>query len=356
MLLDVFGGLGDKNTHRGFNRATQAIRQTGSASKPLAVLLPALDQKAITSITILDDTLTTFNDGTEEGYSPINYNNYLGNITVRRAVESSQNIPFVRIMDVITPATSLSYLKEMGITTLTDVDNNINLSLGGLDKGISPLEMAGAYTTISNDGKYIEPTFYTKIENKDNKTVLKTKQESKQVISNQISYILKNLLTQPVTGKNGTATYCAIENIDVAAKTGTTNENFDRWLCGFTNYYTAVTWYGFDLSETIEFNNQNPAGLIWAAVMKNIHSNLKSSKFEKANGILELEICTDSNKPATLNCKNTYLEYFIKDTIPDLCDKHPGDAKEITEIKNSSKNAISKFIEEKTSEIIKSFN
>lgn len=200
-VIGCVGGLGEKNSHRGFNRATQATRQTGSASKPLAVLLPALDSKTITAITILDDTLTTFDDGTEEGYTPINYNNYLGNITVRRAVESSQNIPFVRIMEVITPSTSISYLKKLGITTLTEIDNNINLALGGLDKGISPLEMAGAYATIANNGTYIEPTFYTKIENKNSKTILRTNQESRTVFSDQVAYILKNLLTEPVTRK-----------------------------------------------------------------------------------------------------------------------------------------------------------
>lgn len=200
-VLGCVGGLGEKNISRGFNRATQAIRQTGSASKPLAVLLPALDTKIITPITILDDSLTTFNDGTDEGYTPINYNNYLGNITVRRAVESSQNIPFVRIMEILTPSVSISYLKKLGITTLTEKDNNINLALGGLDKGISPLEMAGAYGTIANDGTYIEPTFYIKILDNNNKTIIKKEQKSEKVFSAQVSYILKNLLMQPVKRK-----------------------------------------------------------------------------------------------------------------------------------------------------------
>ena len=84
---------------------------------------------------------------------------------------------------MITPATSISYLRKMGITTLTDIDDNINLALGGLDKGISPLEMAGAYTTLSNDGKYIEPTFYTKVEDSNYKTVLKTSQKKNKIIS-----------------------------------------------------------------------------------------------------------------------------------------------------------------------------
>ena len=319
-VVGCVGGLGEKNTHRGFNRAVQAVRQTGSASKPLVVLAPAIDKRLVTGATKIVDELTTFDDGTEEGYSPINYNNYLGEITLRRATESSQNIPFVKIMEEVTPEVGISYMKEMGITTLTKVDNNINLSLGGLDKGISPLEMAGAYSTIANKGKYVEPTFYTKIVNSANKVVLKSFQSKRKVFSEQVSFILTNLLTQPVKGTNGTATYCNIYNMDVAAKTGTTNENYDRWLCGFTPYYTAVSWYGFDISETINYNHQNPAGLIWASVMKQIHSSLSPAKFEvPSRGIEKVTICEDTGLYATDNCKKTYHEYFLKGTVPEVC-------------------------------------
>ena len=69
-------------------------------------------------------------------------------------------------------------------------------------------------------------------------------QERTQVIDKTTAYVLKSLLTQPVLGTKGTATYCKIEGIDVAAKTGTTDSDFDRWLCGFTPYYTAATWFG----------------------------------------------------------------------------------------------------------------
>ncbi len=144
----------------------------------------------------------------------------------------------------------------MGITTLTEKDETLSLSLGGLDKGISPLEMAGAYATIANDGVYIEPTFYSSITNSTGEVVIKAKPKKKRVISEQVSYILKEILIQPVKGSNGTARYCAIPGIDVAAKTGTTDDNFDRWLCGFTPYYTAVTWFGYDQNETIFFNKQ----------------------------------------------------------------------------------------------------
>ena len=319
-VVACVGGLGEKDTARGLNRATQSTRQTGSSIKPLAVLAPGIDKKKFTAATIYADVETTF----EGNYSPENYNGYLGQITVRRAVESSQNIPFVEMMQEITPKTAVSYLKKMGISSLTEKDESLSLALGGLDKGITPLEMAVAYATIANDGVYIEPTFYTEIVNQSGKTIVKASPKSHRVFSKQVAYILKEILTQPVTGTNGTATYCAISGMEVAAKTGTTDENYDRWLCGFTPYYTAATWFGYDQNETIYFNKQNPAGIIWANVMRNIHSDLANATFEKTSWIQTATICADSGKIANSGCTNTYEEYFLWGTKPDNCTEHSG--------------------------------
>ena len=320
-VVGCIGGLGKKTTVRGLNRATQSIRQTGSAIKPIAVLAPGIDKKVFTGATIFADEQKTFADN----YSPENYSKYLGNVTVRRALESSQNIPFVEMMEEIEPKTSMSYLEKMGITTLSKEDENLALALGGLDKGISPLEMAGAYATIANDGVYIEPTFYSKIVNKEGKTILEAKQQKRRVFSKEVAYILKELLTQPVTGSYGTATYCAISGIDVAAKTGTTDENYDRWLCGFTPYYTGVTWYGYDQNETINYNGKkNPAGILWANIMSKVHSNLKNARFEKPSKITSCIICSESGEIANSGCPNTYREYFLLGTTPGKCTEHSG--------------------------------
>ena len=320
-VLSCVGALGKKDIARPFNRATQSTRQTGSSIKPLAVLAPAIDKKIITASSIYDDTEKDF----ENGYHPVDYNKALGEITVRRAVESSQNIPFVEIMEELTPKTSIKYLEKMGITTLTENDEGLPLALGGLDKGISPLQMAGAYSTIANDGIYIEPTFYTRIDRKNGDKILESKQEKRRVFSKEVAYILKSLLTEPVLGENGTATYCEISGVDVAAKTGTTDENYDRWLCGFTPYYTAVTWYGFDQNESIDFNGRNPAGLIWANVMSRIHAGLQKASFEKPSGVLAITICSETGKVANTGCPDTYTEYFLWFTTPDDCDKHKGE-------------------------------
>ena len=329
-VLACVGGLGEKEYFRGLNRATQSQRQTGSAIKPLAVLVPGIDRKIFTASTIYDDSKKTF----ENDYSPGNNDGgYLGEITVRRALESSQNIPFVEMMEDITPSRAISYLENIGITSLTEEDESLGLALGGLQVGITPLEMAVAYSTIANDGEYIEPIFYTSITNSEGKVVLEPEQETRNVFSLQVAYIVKELLTQPVEGTYGTATYCDIPGIEVAAKTGTTDENYDKWLCGFTPYYTAVTWFGFDQNETISYNNQNPAGIIWANVMKRVHNGLQNISFVKPGSIDTEIVCAETGMLARTGCNNTYEEYFLRGTAPELCSEHSG-----SKVSNNSSN------------------
>lgn len=327
-VVGCVGGLGKKTTSRGLNRATQSIRQTGSCIKPIAVLVPGIAKKEFTGSTIFADEQTIFADG----YKPENYSKYLGNITVRRALESSQNIPFVEMMEKVGPKTSMKYLEKMGITTLSKKDENLALALGGLDRGISPLQMAGAYATIANDGVYIEPTFYTKAETSGHKTIVEVKQKKKRVFSKEVAYIVKELLTEPVKGNYGTATYCSISGMDVAAKTGTTDDNYDRWLCGFTSYYTGVTWYGYDKNESINYNGKkNPAGILWANIMSRIHSGLQSAKFNKPSGVIKITVCSETGRKANTGCPDTYSEYFLIGTTPTACNKHSG-----SELKDSN--------------------
>ena len=254
------------------------------------------------------------------------------------------------IMDKIKPKNSIKYLEKMGITTLTKEDETLVLALGGLQKGISPLEMAGAYSTIANDGEYIEPTFYSHIDNKAGKTIVKTKQEKKRVISKESAYILKEILKQPVEGTYGTATYCKISGVDVAAKTGTTDNDFDRWLCGFTPYYTAVTWYGYDESETIHYNNRNPAGLLWANVMSRIHAGLNSASFSKPNSVQTANICAKTGKKATTGCPETYTEYFLWGTVPGLCNEHSGSELK-TDTNSNTQNKTHEVVQDITEDI-----
>ena len=317
-VVGCVGGLGEKTTSRGLNRATQSLRQTGSAIKPLADLLPALEEGIITASTLYNDCETEF----EGEYTPTDEDEYNGIISVRSAITTSQNIPFVKIMAELTPSVSKSYLKQLGITSLDDTnDSGLSLAIGGLYNGISVLEMTAAYAAIENDGVYRTPLFYTKVTDSAGNIVLEPEQETVQVCSAQNAYIIKDMLKDVVESSSGTATYCAISGIDVAAKTGTTNNHYDRWMCGFTNYYTAATWYGFDVQEYVTSNWRSPAGQIYSTVMAALHEDKEDSEFEEPDGIVSVKVCKNTGLKATSSCSSTYTEIFAEGAEPDECDE-----------------------------------
>lgn len=318
MFLQLQVGFDEKTTAFGFNRATDAMKQTGSSMKPLAVLAPAIDRGIITAATIFDDNITTFNNGT---YEPHDFNdNYRGLIPVREAIAHSQNVPMVKTMCLLTPEESIKFLKSAGITSIDEEkDNVLPLALGGLTWGVTPLQMAGAYAAIANDGKYREPTFYTKVVASDGNVVLEADLSERQIMSPEAAYVVKEVLTETV--KSGTSKTCAIEGMDVATKTGTTNDEYDRWLCGFTPYYTATVWYGHDNNATVRGWPLNPASQIWTSVMTKLHEGLEPKTFyeTKPERVVEAVVCKKSGFLATSSCKYSgcaYTEYFVSGTEP----------------------------------------
>ena len=325
-VVAVGGSLGEQKT-TGWNRGTQLTRQTGSSMKPLADIVPGLQERVITAATIYDDAITDFGGG----YKPKDYNNPKGYINIRSCIRTSQNIPMVKVMMELTPKKSIEYLKKMGITTLDDTkDANPALSIGGLSKGISPLEMAGAYASIANDGVYTAPIFFTKVVDSSGNTVLTANQEKTRVISEQNAYLTRSIVSEP-TKSGGTATYCAIPGMETCAKTGSTDDYVDRWLCGFTPYYTAACWFGYDNDQeplkvgktTYSVDGRNPAGQLWSSIMKDIHKGLANKNFNKpSTGLVQKTICKDTGGVATSSCTNTYTETFTTDNVPENCQGH----------------------------------
>ncbi len=320
-VVGTVGGLGEKTDSRGLNRATQSVRQTGSSIKPIAVIAPGLQEKVITAATAYMDQETDFGGK----YIPKNQNGKYSNesVNIRYFIAKSLNVPAVKIMRELSPSKSIEYLNKMGLSHINaDEDADLSLALGGTTNGATPLEMAGAYASIANDGVYITPTFYTKVVDSSGNTVLTPKQEQTRVISEQNAYIVKSILQETVKSSVGTATYCAISGMDVAAKTGTTDDDYDRWLCGFTPYYAAACWYGYDQPETVVYSGNNPAGVIWDSVMTAIHKDLENATFTRPSGIVEETVCRTTGCLATTGCTNTYTEIFTQDNLPEQCEGH----------------------------------
>ena len=318
-VIGCMGGLGTDVDATGYNRAIQAVRQTGSAIKPLANVIPGLEEGVITAATVYDDRRADFGGG----YAPRNVANYRGLTTVRKSIEVSSNVVNMKILSNVGPSTAIKYLQDMGLSNINpDLDNNLALALGGMSQGATPLEMAAAYEAIANGGEYTEPTFYTKVEDSNGNVILESKQEKRRVMEETTAYITADILKDVVTGSSGTAYMCKISGMDVAAKTGTTDSKKDKWLCGFTPYYSAATWVGYDKKEEIREGNANAAQQIWARIMKDIHSDLKDAKFVKPSGITTATVCLQSGKLATKSCTQKYTEIFKAGTVPKYCEGH----------------------------------
>jgi penicillin-binding protein 1A len=142
------------------------------------------------------------------------------------------------------------------------------------------------------------------------------------MMSAENAYVLKEILTEPVTGNGGTATTCWIKGMEVGAKTGSTEGYKDRWLCGITPYYAAATWFGFDYSEKPSGISGNGAAKLWGEIMRSVHSSLQSQSFTKPSGVVTAKICLDSGCVATESCTRTETEYFVKGTVPGACEGH----------------------------------
>ena len=323
-------GFGEKTTSEGFNRMVKATHSPGSAIKPLAVIGPSLEEGLITAASVEDDTPTTFGD-----YSPRNDSSgYYGLMNVRYILRVSRNIPEVKFMKRLTVAKSLEYLANFGLDTTNEQQDGLSLALGGMSVGPTVLEMAGAYATIANYGEYIEPTFYIRITDIDGNEVIGEHQEKRRVLSEQNAWILQTLLQEPtgtgLTGSSGaTGTGARVKGQDTAGKTGTTNDTKAVWFCGFTPYYAAAVWMGYDIeTDGRAASGSGMAARLWGAVMNTVHKDLDSAEFERPDGIKTATVCSKSGLLATDLCREAegtqvYTEYFAEGTVPtEKCDTH----------------------------------
>ena len=283
----IIGGLGEKTASRGLNRATQSRLQPGSSIKPLSVYAPSLEEDLINQTTkVLDDEITIGD------WSPKNsYSGYKGTMTVKRAVQISANTPAVRVLQKLTVQKSYKYLEDVfGITSLSPDDKNLSpLALGGLTKGITPEEMAAAYAVFANGGMYMEPHYYTKVVDNSGNVLLEKDIKGKRVLRDSTAYIMTNILKDVVNTSSGTGKLAKLNNMPTYGKTGTTNENRDKWFVGYTPYYVGAVWYGFDQPDSINKYGvrYNISAKIWGEVMEDIHEDLKKKDFEAPDSVVK---------------------------------------------------------------------
>jgi penicillin-binding protein 1A len=300
---------------RPFNRATQAERQPGSAIKPIVVYSPALE-KGYTEALVQDDAPAVF--GTKTFYN--DDDTYRGPITMRTALEYSINTYAVKLLNLIGIDYGYDFATKFGITSLDpNKDKNLSLALGGITNGISPLEMAGAYAAIANQGIYIKPYCVRKIVDSNGGLLYEAKPQQQVAISQQTAYIMTDLLESVV--KVGTGTNARLDR-PVAGKTGTTSGKADAWFIGYTPEYTAAVWTGFDKEENMEnipgvFGATYPA-LAWKAVMQTATQGLPVTNFPMPDGLVQVAIDSKTGLLPGTGSPAGEVEYdvFVQGTAP----------------------------------------
>ncbi len=297
-IKGIVGGRGAKDINRGLNRATQSKRQPGSSIKPIAVYAPAIDLGLITKSTSVDDSPLKIGE-----WTPKNANDdFRGYVSVETAVTYSYNIPAVRILEEVGVDRSYDYLKnKLHMTSLIDSKDKdyATLALGGLTNGVTVMEMNGAYSALANGGEYIEPHAYTKVYDVEGKLILDKNPKKERAFKKSTAYLMSSILKNVVS--IGTGAGAQIPNIDTCGKTGTTDNNKDRWFVGYTPYYCGSVWFGYDSPKVISAGT-NPALVIWRDIMKEIHDGLGAKSFSKPAEIVEATVCQRTGHKPSGSC------------------------------------------------------
>ena len=322
-VVAVAGGVGEKTGSLTLNRALSQ-RQPGSAIKPLAVYAPALDLGVITPATVIDDSPYSF-DGDGGSPWPVNsFGEYRGLTNVYTGLQNSVNTLAVKILGQYTsPQVAYDFLvnnlgfstdhlvvqEERNGTVFSDI-GLAQLALGGLTDGVTTLEMASAYSAFPRGGLYIEPRTYTKVERVDPDTgavtvLLDNQAESHAAMKDSTAWYINTMLQNVI--KNGTGTSARFEGstMPIAGKTGTTTSRKDLYFVGYSAYYTAAVWSGFDQPERMSSGLQQQSAVTWKKVMSAIHEGLEDKSFPTPSaGTVTVPVCADSGLQATEACKH----------------------------------------------------
>ncbi|NLM37135.1 MAG: PBP1A family penicillin-binding protein [Firmicutes bacterium] len=309
------------------NRSVKAHRQPGSAIKPF-IYATALEHN-FTAATILDDHPLEISLENGTVWTPENNNGeYQGRITLRQALRESVNTIAVQLVQTLGIPTVADQLEQMGLTSLVR-EGKVNdlgyapLALGGLTKGVTPLELAAAYTSFANQGRYCQPYPVVRITDYQGRTIKTFKPKpAREVISPQTAYIITMLLKDVVDQGTGQRAKLP-DGRPAAGKTGTTNDYTNAWFVGYTPEYLTTVWMGNDRQEEpMRYKEgvigSGTAAAVWRDYMARITANLPVVAFAEPEGIVWAHVDAETGQaiPAWVN-KDSYLEVFAENRVPE---------------------------------------
>lgn len=351
-VLGLVGGRGQKDANLLLNKATQTTRSPGSSIKPLSIYAPALEYGLLNYGSVYDDVPVMFNyadddvDKLNPSAWPKNLPEVYGGLTtVNDAVTRSVNTIAVRILQDLTTDVSFDFVKNKlqmksyieyatlsGGMSITDKDVSA-LALGGMNYGVTNLEITAAYQIFANGGVYNKPRTWLRVLDSAGEVLLENEPESYVVISEQTASIMTKMMQNVVS--RGTATAVTLDNtVNCAGKTGTTSNDVDRWFIGYTPYYVCGIWFGYDIPQSLGTLAWSPCTVAWDKIMiqlhhKYINSGTPLKTFELADGIVTANYCKDSGKLMSAACyadprgNRAESGYFTAATVPtEYCDRH----------------------------------
>lgn len=315
-----------------YNRAINP-RQPGSAIKPIGVFLPAIDSREYTAASVIDDVPTYLGSNPSQRW-PLNwyerssvYDKYWGLQTLRRGIEFSQNVLTVKLADQLGIARCYEFLNRFGFTTMVDSGtyNDQTLSsvaLGGMTKGLTPLELTAAYGAMANGGIQNETITYSKVVDNSGNEILVNTPEKTKISDPQSAFIVQDMMRTGVSSglSNKAAIRSGNTGIPVAGKTGTTSDKLDAWFVGYTPYYVAGVWFGNDVNMPLD-QGSTVSAKFWRTVMLEVHAELEDKNFVEPDGLIRRTIDTQSgmlpSELSHLDPRGTVRsEIFIKGTEP----------------------------------------
>ncbi len=326
-VLGIVGGRGEKKEGRGLNRATQSRRQCGSSIKPLSLYTLAIEEGLITAGSPVDDVPTLKNNNK---YWPTNTPNiFYGMIDTNFAVIKSLNTIPVYLVNKLTPQRCFDFLTEtLGFESIIrseEIGGQIYsdvalapLALGGFTYGVTVKEMTQGYCMIANGGKTSDARMYTEVRDRRDGILLKKDPSHKMAVSESSAYSMTSMLMNVVGQIGGTGNRVTIDTafgIEVAGKTGSTNDDRDRYFMGFTPDYVGGVWFGYDNNKSLSGFSGNPALSLWDRVFTLIYQNLNEEgisyqkEFEMPAGMVKVEYCAISGKIATEACARDIYYY-----------------------------------------------
>ena len=325
-VVAMVGGAGVKQYDRGWNWATSA-RQCGSAIKPISVYAPALDDGTINGASTIDDYPVMVLNGS---VYPKNANGrYKGLTPLHTAIARSTNTCAVRVVQEYGTSRSYDFMtNKLGFTTLTSQDAQQvgNMGLGGLDRGVTTEEMAAAFAAFANEGIYTAPRTFVRVEDADGNVILENEAKASVAMKDTTAALMNSLLQEVING--GTGYEGRISGMHVAGKTGTTNNDQDRYFVGYTPYYSCAVWVGYVHNQRIVASG-NPAASMWQKVMSRIHADLPDKDFFSCSGLTYVKVCADSGLLATDSCaedcrgSRVYSALVAADNAPSAyCNMH----------------------------------